>query len=774
MRSAAGWRKSLADAGGARRSRWRRPGLFDLYLIRGVAGPFVLILAAVVVAMMLERTLRLIHELAAGGADISYLFALLGQLVPYYLDLAIPAAFMVALVLLIARLDDRLELEAMLASGLSLARIVAPLVGLGVLIGLAGLVASGWLEPLGRYAYRALRIEARNAGRIAQLQPGAIYHPADSLAVTFDRRDPDGGVAGIFVWQRLADGRMLVLTGSRGRIGFAPGDRLFGIDLDRGRYVAERPGAAGASAQLVEFRAIAFRESLRIDSANWPRGWDHNELTLPELRAAIRDGAPGIAPRALAAEYYSRLARAAILPLLPLLVLPLAFATKKGSRGLGILLCGVLLLAVHHSLNLARSLALDGALDPRLAILGAAGLCTALILLLFASGRRLPSHSPIHTVLKPIGRWRARIAPTPRAARGRRGRTLSNYVARRLGTWTLVALLGIVALLQMVDLLDRGEEFVERHMGLADVGRYALLRLAPTIQQALPIAALAGAMAAFAAIGRSRETTAIRAAGISQWRILGMALPVPLALALALFLLSEYAVPRSQLRFAAWWGERAPVRRDDPPPARWFRIGGEIVRAERASADGMRLAGLQIFRRDPDGLLAETVVARRADFGPQGWSLSEATATGFGPEGGWRTVDRLGWRTALDPPDVAAFFAAARPLSAADAQRSLDELAPVSQSATLFATRLHRSLAELLAPLLMLMLALPLAFVPPRRGAAWPALLYAGAGGLLYLVADGVLTVAAQVGALPPLVGAWAAPLIVALTGTTVLLYAER
>ena len=57
--------------------------------------------------------------------------------------------------------------------------------------------------------------------------------------------------------------------------------------------------------------------------------------------------------------------------MLPLLVLPLAFATKKGRRGIGILLCGAILAAFHHGLNFVRSLALGGMVDPRLSILGA-------------------------------------------------------------------------------------------------------------------------------------------------------------------------------------------------------------------------------------------------------------------------------------------------------------------------------------------------------------------------------------------------------------------
>ena len=756
----------------APRRRRLRVGLLDLYLIRGAAGPFLMILLAVGAAMMLERALRLVHELAASGADIAFFFPLLVRLVPYYLDLAIPAAFMVSLVLLVARLDDRLELEAMLASGWSLSRIAAPLVGLGVVVGLFGLATGGWLEPQGRYGFRMLKAEAINAGRLGRLQSRALYHPADSLAVTFDRREADGTVAGIFVWQRLADGRELVLTGAAGRIGFATDGRMFGIDLFDGRYVASRPGEPG---DLIAFDRLAFRESLLVEESRRARGSDQKEMTLPELARAMRSGRPDISRHALEAEYFSSIARAAIVPLLPLLVLPLAFVTKQGRRGLGILLCGALLAAFHHAMNSAKSYAAGGGADPLAAVAGVTALCAAAVLLVFLTGRHLPSHSPIQAALRPIRIATARASSREGSLPSLSGRTLATYVGWQLGKWTLVALLAIVALLQMVDLFERSDTFVERGLRPGDVLHYAWLRLPAMIQQAMPIAALAGAMATFAGLGRSLEMTAIRAAGISQWRILLMALPMPLLLSLASLPLAEYATPRSQLRLAAWWESTAPPEQALAAQARWFRIGGEIVRAGAASPDGDRLAHVEIFRRDARGRLVERVSAARAEAGADGWSLIEARVDRFGGRASEVTgARRLEWQAPLEPRDVAAFFSSAGSLSAAAARRSLGEAAPVSQGDALFATRLYRSAAEPLAPLVMLLLALPLAFVAPRTGAAWPALLYAGAGGLLYLAGDGVATVAAQGGYLPAAVGAWTAPVVAALTGLTVLLYSER
>ena len=53
-------------------------------------------------------------------------------------------------------------------------------------------------------------------------------------------------------------------------------------------------------------------------------------------------------------------------------------------------------------------------------------------------------------------------------------------------------------------------------------------------------------------------------------------------------------------------------------------------------------------------------------------------------------------------------------------------------------------------------------------------MLYAAGGGLAYLVTDGIFTVFAQVGYVPPIVGAWAAPAVALPTALTVLLFAER
>lgn len=748
-----------------------RVGQLDLYLVRGVMTPFLPLFMATTFVLILERALRLIAELAANGADVRYFIPILAQLFPYYFELSVPLAYTVALILLVGRLDEHLELEAMFASGLSLARIAAPLIAVGIMLAALALLFGGWLEPHGRHGFRSLKAEAVNAGILGDLPPLALFQPNPDLAVTYDSRGADGTMQGPFLWQRLPGGEELVITGGSGRVGFDTKRRVFGGDFGAGRYVSQDR----TDSYSLDFRSMAFRQSLRLRESSWERGSDPKELTLSELAAEARNDASGHSRQQVEIEIYGRIARALIVPLLPLLVLPLAFSTKKGGRVLGVFLCGAFVALSRHLVGLAKNFAEMGAGPPALLFASTIGGVALLAITLFISARKLPSHSPIHSLLNPISKAFARRQPGTRAVPGLRGRALTSYVVWEVGKWSLLALATIAMLLQMIDMIEQGDVFVKRGMGPGDVAKYAALRLPAIFQQSMPMAALAGTMAAFALLASRHEITVIRASGLSQWRVLAMAAPVALALLAATFALAEWATPASQVRLAAWWQATAPVADKGAERARWFRLGRDVVRVGQASADGTRLAGVQIFSRDEDGRIARRVAAAEAVYGPGAWTMSGVEVSVFSSDSIQHSrQDSRAWNASLLPEDVVAFFTAAPAISAESARRSLAQAAPVDRPETVFATRVQRSAAEPLAPLVMLLLALPLAFVPPRTGRSWPALAYAGVGGLVFLVADGVLTVAAQVGYVPSVLGAWAAPVLVGLIGLNVLLFSER
>ena len=108
--------------------------LIDRYLLRLLVWPLVGCLGVTVVALLLERVLRLLDVLSQSSARFGYVSQLAINLVPHYLGLALPVAFFVALFIVITKLSDGSEIDALLASGQSLTRISAPFVCVGLFL----------------------------------------------------------------------------------------------------------------------------------------------------------------------------------------------------------------------------------------------------------------------------------------------------------------------------------------------------------------------------------------------------------------------------------------------------------------------------------------------------------------------------------------------------------------------------------------------------------------------------------------------------------------
>lgn len=102
-------------------------------------------------ALLLERLLVLLDDLASEGSSLATFLSLLTDLLPHYLGLAIPAAFSVSIFITIRRMSDHNEINALMASGISLSRISHTYVLIGILLGSSSLLLYGYIQPLARY-----------------------------------------------------------------------------------------------------------------------------------------------------------------------------------------------------------------------------------------------------------------------------------------------------------------------------------------------------------------------------------------------------------------------------------------------------------------------------------------------------------------------------------------------------------------------------------------------------------------------------------------------
>jgi lipopolysaccharide export system permease protein len=351
-----------------------------------------------------------------------------------------------------------------------------------------------------------------------------------------------------------------------------------------------------------------------------------------------------------------------------------------------------------------------------------------------------------------------------------RRRYLSGIFIGRL----VAALLGLAALLQLLDLLDRASEVLHRG-GMLDLARYAGLRLPSLLGQMVPLAVLIAGMLTLRRLAMTLEMTALRAAGIPVRRVLAMLLPACAVAALAQALLLGAVAPRTERALAAWWARTEPraLVADDAPKRVWLRTGNQIVGIDRVSLDGTHLDGVLLVPRDADALAVARVEASSADHTAAGWVLRDVREAA--PSGA--ALLRQASRPWPEGPAPAELVDLARPTESQDPfwlLRALRREQAVDRGPAFYQTRLQTSIARLLSPFVMLLLAASVAFEMPRRGGGALRPLMALCLGLGFLLLGGLLGALGEAGVLSVALAVWTAPILFGALGGMLLIRFEE
>ena len=350
--------------------------------------------------------------------------------------------------------------------------------------------------------------------------------------------------------------------------------------------------------------------------------------------------------------------------------------------------------------------------------------------------------------------------------------TLGRYLLQLMGLRVLAALAVLVGILQILDLLDVTTQILERNLGPGGVAYYALLRLPRLFEQAAPLAVLAGALFAFAKLAGDSATTAMRASGISAYRITVMAVPAALMMALLQLSVGLAIAPRTDARLSEWWQSTAPADPMKKITAVTFRVGEEVVVAVPRDPFGRSLEKVTIYARDEAGRLERRTTAQSALYDAGVWRLIaprfETLGANSVAEGAAAEMD---WTRNLKPSDIRTLAMGETSVTPAEAKRALAGGLSVRPH-SFYDTQLQRAWAAPIACLVMFLLAAPSAMANFRGGGA-TLLVQCLAAGLLFLVFDGAFTALGESGAAPAILAAWAAPAMFATLGLTILLYQE-
>ncbi|BCK76620.1 transporter YjgP/YjgQ [Acetobacter aceti NRIC 0242] len=380
-----------------------------------------------------------------------------------------------------------------------------------------------------------------------------------------------------------------------------------------------------------------------------------------------------------------------------------------------------------------------------------------------------------------------------RIAKGPR-HVLLRYLSRTLISRTVMCCGILIALMEILALLEQMTPILKRHLGIKGVLTYMGLHLPAMLQTALPLSVLIAGLLMFTQMTISSEIAILRAAGLSPWGFLRKLLPSAILIGLFGCVLEDQITPRSELALASWWN------RTNPTPANgkafWFHVPGGVAQACMGPATGLpptdsELAhvgyiarsgreafNVDLYDRSGDGRILRTLHADHAVYSYSGWHLSDihcvtVSFAELDTTANESTVLDALWKNPFGPNDMLRLSMDAAPLSSGMILDALHGKIATNQTPGYLRAALFERFLRPLALIVMLLLAMPVIYIPPRTGLrSWLPVWCLGAG-LLFIIVQGMFRAMGNAGLLPAPVATVPGLIIFALAAGTALLRNE-
>jgi lipopolysaccharide export system permease protein len=376
----------------------------DRYVLAKTLWPLVATAGVALLALLLERSVRLMDLLVNKGGPLYLMLRMLANLIPHYLGMAMPAAFFIGVLLAAMRMTSDSETDVINASGVSLQRVLAPIIALAVLLVFVGAALFGFLQPHTRYGYRALVHLATETAWNAAVEQGAFFTGFGGTTLMADDIH-DGGrrLSGIFVHQRADDGTITTTTAASGTVFRSRADMRLILSLEQGVRVTT---GAGGKQQILSFESLdlPLEMALDIDPPEGRGEESERELTLPELMSAPRLPGGELEPSEIDAEIHARLVQILNPLCLPFLAFAIGVAGRRTSRGAAFSVAIAIIVVYHHVLQFGEELADAGEVPPELALWGPFFALFALSVWMFRAAALRPGYNPFVNVLGLVDR----------------------------------------------------------------------------------------------------------------------------------------------------------------------------------------------------------------------------------------------------------------------------------------------------------------------------------------------------------------------------------
>jgi len=216
---------------------WRSPiKRLDMYVLRNFLGLFVLTLMVCVFILLMQFVWMHVRDLVGKGVEVSVLAEFFIYAVASVVPLALPLAVLLASLIAFGNLGEQVELTAMKAAGISLFRIMRPLVMAVLVICLGAFYFSNHILPVTQVKLWTLIFSLRQKSPELDIPEGEFYDGISGYQIYVRHKNPKRGMLYDMMLYDYTKGfrDMTVMVADSGKIVFSNDNQYLMLHLYSG------------------------------------------------------------------------------------------------------------------------------------------------------------------------------------------------------------------------------------------------------------------------------------------------------------------------------------------------------------------------------------------------------------------------------------------------------------------------------------------------------------------------------------------------------------
>jgi len=332
--------------------------ILSKYIYREILLVFAAVLSILVLVYVSHRFVRYLAEAAAGSIPADVILKLLALKLLSKLEIFVPIAFYIAVLLGLGRMYKDNEITAMKASGLGLVEIAWKVLRLSLIFSAISMFLSLYVTPEVVSLQDEHKEKAKERSDIAGIYPGQFRQMKDGQRVIYvENISPDKRLMrNVFIQAHQVDSNDIVVSDNAyQKVDDNTGERF--IILEDGRRYAGKPG--DLNYEITRFK----RYILRMEEELGEKSSQHRSVdTLPTIELVGVDN-----PR-YAAELQWRLSLPISLIALSLLAVIFSRTSSRGGKYAKLVTAILAYFVYNNLIGVARMLVERGELNPAIGL----------------------------------------------------------------------------------------------------------------------------------------------------------------------------------------------------------------------------------------------------------------------------------------------------------------------------------------------------------------------------------------------------------------------